>query len=79
MPLHHHEQLQQQQFRTEWKSKTGKLSSDFFLVSSVGQVMEPVRKRDYIPILLFVAMLAWYVMVVLLCLTSSTAVSHCYK
>jgi hypothetical protein len=49
------------QFLNEWKSKTGSLHSDFFLITSVGRVIDPVRPWDYVPVAIFVAMLLWVV------------------
>jgi hypothetical protein len=49
------------QFLTEWKSKTGSLHSDFFLITSVGRVIDPVRLWDYVPVGIFIGMLLWVV------------------
>mmetsp|Transcript_10053 Transcript_10053/g.15124 ORF Transcript_10053/g.15124 Transcript_10053/m.15124 type:complete len:720 (-) Transcript_10053:28-2187(-) len=53
--------LAKDEFAETWKHKTGALHKDFFIISSVGKVSDPVRWVDYIPIAIFIGMLVWVV------------------
>ncbi|CAN0500406.1 unnamed protein product, partial [Discosporangium mesarthrocarpum] len=48
--------LAKEEFLERWSPSH---AQDFFLVTNVGSVPKPVRYWDYLPLLVFMAMLAW--------------------